>query len=169
VPLSLVQRYRLGTSRRRARGWVATLNAVSLAVSAILFAATAAVTGFWVPRAFLGAMLGLLGGGLLGLVGLRLSRWEPSPDALHFTPSRALVLTITLAVAARLMYGLWRAGHAWHHRPQDVSWLAAAGAAGSLAVGGVVIGYYLAYWIGVRGRIRRHRLSTTPRRRNASD
>jgi hypothetical protein len=102
-------------------------------------------------------MLGLLGGGLLGLLGLRLSRWEPSPEALHFTPNRLLVLGLTLAVASRLLWSIWRAWHAWHSRPSDVSWLAAAGAAGSLAVGGFVIGYYLTYWIGVRWRIRHHR------------
>ena len=36
------------------------------------------------------------------------------------------------------------------------SWFVAAGVAGSMAAGAVVLGYYLTYWIGVRRRYRRH-------------
>jgi hypothetical protein len=36
------------------------------------------------------------------------------------------------------------------------SWFVAAGVAGSMAAGAVVIGYYLVYWLGVRRRWRRH-------------
>jgi hypothetical protein len=156
TPLSLVMRYRRGTARRQARGWVATVNVVAIAISATLLLVTAAVMGLWVPRAFVSALGGLAAGGLLGLVGLRASRWEPSPDALHFTPNRWLVLGIIVAVACRVLYSLWRAWHALQGRPHDTSWLAASGAAGSLAVGALVLGYYLMYWWGVRRRWRRH-------------
>jgi hypothetical protein len=70
------------------------------------------------------------------------------------------VLTITLVVTARLLYGFWRSWHAWHSTPGDASWLAASGAAGSLAAGALVLGYYLTYWAGVWRRIRRHRRTT---------
>lgn len=39
---------------------------------------------------------------------------------------------------------------------QGESWFVAAGVAGSMAAGAVVLGYYLVYWIGVRRRYRRH-------------
>jgi hypothetical protein len=76
---------------------------------------------------------------------------------LHYTPSRALVLAITLVVASRMVYGLWRAWHAWRSAGGDASWLATSGAAGSLAAGAVVLGYYLAYNAGVAWRFKRHR------------
>jgi hypothetical protein len=155
MPLSLVQRYRVGSSRRQARGWLATLNAVAIGVSTVLFLAGALVTDFWVPRAFAYAAAGVAGGALLGLLGLWLSRWEETPATLHFTPNRWLVLGVTLLLAARIVYGLWRAVHAWQAGAGDGSWLAAAGIAGSLAAGGVVLGYYLVFWAGVRRRVRR--------------
>lgn len=156
VPLSLVLRYRAGTARRQARGWIAAVNLAGLVLSVGLFLLGAAITNFWVPRAFAASALGLLGGCALGIVGLWLSRWEAGPQSLHYTPNRWLVLTITAVVTSRLLYGLWRAWYAWRSTPEDASWLAESGAAGSLAAGAAVLGYYLAYWVGVRRRLKRH-------------
>lgn len=156
VPLSLVLRYRAGTARRRARGWVATLNVTGLSFSLAFFLAAAALTNLWVPHAFTYSLYGLAGGALLGLAGLRWTRWEGTPEALHYTPNRWLVLTLTLVVSARMVYGLTRAFHAWRATPDDQSWLAASGAAGSLAAGAVVLGYYATYAAGVWRRFRRH-------------
>ena len=52
TPFLLVVRYRMGMARRPARRWIATTNAVSLFVSAGFFLWIAALTNFWVPRAF---------------------------------------------------------------------------------------------------------------------
>jgi hypothetical protein len=156
MPLSLVLRYRASTARRPARGWLAALNVGAIGFSAILLLAGAAVTSAWVPRAFSYAVAGMAAGGVLGLVGLALSRWEASERTLHYTPNRWLVLAILLVVTARLAYGVWRAWHAWHTTPAEDSWLVASGAAGSLAAGALVVGYYLTYWAGVWRRFRRH-------------
>jgi hypothetical protein len=156
MPLSVVLRYRAGTARRLARGWVATVNLVGLAFSTALFLTGAAVASVWVPRAFTYSVAGLAAGFLLGLLGVWLSRWEGTPRSLHYTPNRWLVLAITLVVSTRLIYGIWRGWHAWGHRPDDTSWLAASGAAGSLAAGAVVLGYYLPYWAGVWRRLKQH-------------
>lgn len=157
MPVSLVQRYRMGTSRRMARGWLATVNVAALALSTALFMTAAALTSIWVPNALPYALLGFAGGIVLGLFGLWLSRWEDRGGALHYTPNRWLVLGITLVVAARLVYGLWRGWQSWRASAGDESWLAAAGVAGSLGAGAVVLGYYLAYWVGIGRRARRHR------------
>ncbi|HVS01699.1 MAG TPA: DUF1453 domain-containing protein [Thermoanaerobaculia bacterium] len=157
VPLSMVRRYRAGTARRLARSWIATVNLVTLAVSVALFLVSAAVTGLWVPRALPYTVAGLAGGCLLGLLGLAATRWEATPEALHYTPNRWLVLSLTLVVAGHLSYSVWRGWHAWRATPDDTSWLAAAGIGGSLAAGAVVLGYYLSFWAGVRWRLRRHR------------
>lgn len=156
MPLSLVQRYRMGTARRQARGLIASINLTGLALSAALFLATAALTNLWVPDALLYTAGGLSVGGALGLLGLRLTRWEFGLDALHYTPNRTLVLGLTLVVTARLLYGVWRAQHTWRMGVDGVSWLATAGVAGSMGAGALVLGYYLVYWAGVRRRLRRH-------------
>jgi hypothetical protein len=159
LPLSLVQRYRVGTARRVARGWVATINLVMIALSVGLFLVAAAITTAWVPEALPYTLMGLAGGGVLGLLGLALSRWEATPRSLHYTPNRWLVLAITLVVTARLLYGFWRGWQTWRASPDDTSWLAASGVAGSMAAGAIVLGYYLVYWMGVRRRLRQHRMA----------
>jgi hypothetical protein len=160
MPVSIVLRYRASTARRRARGWIAAVNVVAIALSAAFFLAVAAVMTLWVPRAFTYAVLGLAGGVVLGLLGLALSRWETTDDTLHYTPSRPLVLAVFVIVASRIVYGLWRAWQAWQATPDATSWLAASGAAGSLAAGAVVLGYFLAYHAGVRQKWTRHRKTT---------
>lgn len=160
--LAPVLRYRAGTARRRARGWVATLNLTGLLISTVLFLTGAGLASLWVSRAFTYSALGLLGGIALGVLGLRLSRWENEPHSLHYTPNRWLVLGVTSVVTARLFFGFWRAWRTWREAPGGTDWLVAFGVAGSMAAGAVVLGYYLAYWIGVRRRFRLH-LRARPR------
>ena len=155
MPFLLFLRYRTGTARRLGRRWLATLNLVMIVFSAVLFLDAAAITSLWVADAFRYSLFGLLAGGLLGLLGLALTRWEQTPQALYYTPHRGLILLITLAVAARLLYGLWRIFHGWRTSGSDPSWLERAGIAGSLALGAILLGYYLAYAAGVRWRLKR--------------
>jgi hypothetical protein len=157
IPITLVMRYRAGTARRRVRGWLATINAAGLAVSTAFFLTAAALTNIWVPDAFVYASAGLVGGAIIGVVGLGLTRWEAMPGAVFYTPNRWLVLAITLAVTGRLAYGFWRGWNAWQSLAGDTSWAAAAGVAGSLAAGAVILGYYFVYWLGVRRRAPRAR------------
>ena len=156
IPLSILQRYRMGTARRVARGWIATVKLVAIAISASILLLVAALSGPWVPRSVPYTLAGLGAGFLLGIVGLLATRWVLGPRGLEYTPSRILVLTITLVVLARLGYGVYRGWRAWG-MSTDSSWIAEAGAAGSMGAGGVVIGYYLIYWFGVRRKLNRHR------------
>ncbi|MET0554680.1 MAG: DUF1453 domain-containing protein [Vicinamibacteria bacterium] len=154
MPLTLFQRYRMGSARRKARSWMVTLSLVLMALSTVGFLAGSAVTTIWVPHAFAGAAAGVTLGTILGLLGLRLTRWEPTPATLHYTPNRWLVLLVTLMVAARVLYGLWRTWQAARAGIDGTELVLAFGIPQSLAVGGTVIGYYIAYSAGVRGRIR---------------
>jgi hypothetical protein len=156
IPLSLIQRYRIGTSRQRARGWLAAINLTGLALSAVLFLISAALTSIWIPGALIYAAGGLGVGLVLGMIGLWLTRWEASTVALHYTPNRPLVLGMMLIVGSRVLYGLWRAWESWSAGLRGESWLVDAGVRESMAAGAVVLGYYLAYWSGVRRRYRRH-------------
>ena len=76
IPFSLVQRFRMGTARRQARGWVATLNLVAIAISLALFLIGALIATQWIPGSFTYTLLGLAVGSMLGLVGTILTRWE---------------------------------------------------------------------------------------------
>ena len=165
LPLSLVQRYRMGTSRQLARRWLTAINVTGISLSAILFLGGAALTSIWVPAAFTYTVLGMAAGCLLGVAGLALTRWERTTGALHYTPNRWLVLTITVVVTGRILYGFWRAWDTWRSAPDHMSWVVQSGAAGSLAAGAVVLGYYLAYWLGVRRRLKRHASSSGSIRR----
>lgn len=153
TPLSLVLRYRAGTARRQARGWVSALNVGSLAVSVAIFVMLAALTSLWVPRALTYVLGGLAVGFVLGFVGLAATRWERGPGTLHYTPSRLLVLAITLLVSLRILYGLWRSWNVWQSGTGE-SWVLAFGPAPSMGAGAIVLGYYLSYWSGVRRRFR---------------
>jgi hypothetical protein len=154
TPFLLMIRYRVGTARRPVRRWIATINLLSLLLSSALFIWIAALTNFWVPHAFAYSLIGFGSGFLLGLLGLAVTRWEKSSIAVYYTPNRWLVLLITLAAATRLLFGLWRIWHAWRTTGYDGSWLASAGIPGSMAVGALVLGYYLTYFAGIFVRSR---------------
>ena len=153
MPLILIQRYRVGAARRMARPWIARLNGTLMAVSAICFLAGAALTTVRVPNAFTGAAAGVVVGAGLGLIGLALTRWEPTAATLHYTPNRWLVLVVTFVVSARVLYGFWRSWTVAQAGVSGTAMMLAFGIPESLAAGGTVIGYYTAYALGVRRRI----------------
>ncbi len=66
LPLSLVMRYRVGTARRPARGWMIALNLIVIGISTALFLLSSAVTSAWIPRAFPYTVLGLAAGSPAG-------------------------------------------------------------------------------------------------------
>jgi hypothetical protein len=152
IPIALIQRYRAGTMRRRARLWLVSLNLAGVSLSIVLFLVSAALTTIWVPHALDYAASGIAAGLALGMLGLVLTRWEHEGGTLIYTPNRWLVLALTVAVAARIIYGLWRTYQAWEAVGGDVSWAASGGLAGSLGAGALILGYYWTYWFGIRRR-----------------
>jgi hypothetical protein len=157
VLLSLVLRYRAGTARRQARRWVASLNVWMTSFSAVFFLSFTFLLSFWVDSAFRFALIGMGCGGILGLVGLAMTRWENKQQGLFYTPSRWLALFVTLAIVGRFVYGWWRATHSGSNAPGHQHWLiTASGTQVSLAVAAGLIAYYLVYSVGVRLRVTRH-------------
>jgi hypothetical protein len=155
VLLSLALRYRAGTARRQGRRWVASLNVWLTSFSGLFFLCFTLAISFWVGSAFRFALIGMGCGGILGLLGLALTRWEKRSEGLFYTPSRWLALLVTVAIAARFAYGWWRATHSGPSGEQH--WLVtASGTQLSLAVAAGLIGYYLVYSIGVRIHIARY-------------
>ncbi len=157
VLLSLVLRCRAGTARRQARRWVASLNMWMTSFSAVFFLAFTFLLSIWVDSAFRFAVIGMGVGGILGLLGLTVTRWESQSEGLFYTPSRWLAFLIVFAIAARVLYGWWHATHPGISGTADQhSLITASGAQLSLAVAAGLIGYYLVYSVGVRLRIARH-------------
>jgi len=161
IPFALIQRFRVGTMRRRAIGWVIALNAVGTFISVVVFLVSAAITTRWFPGTLTYTLAGLAAGFIAGICGLLLTRWETTAGRMYYTPNRWLVLAITLVVAGRVFYGFYRSYEAWHATLDRMAWVAASGVATSMSAGAIVLGYYLIYWIGVRRRLRRVRV--TPR------
>ena len=157
IPFSLLQRFRRGTMKRRAIGWVMGLNFFGTALSVLLFLLGAALTTRWVPGTLTYTAAGLGLGVVLGVLGLVLTRWDVNGGRLYYTPNRWLVLGITLMVTARVVYGFYRSWQAWQATIDRMAWVAASGVAASMSAGAVVLGYYLVYWAGVRRRMRRGR------------
>jgi hypothetical protein len=164
VLLSLALRYRAGTARRQARRWVATLNVWATSFSAVFFLSFTLLLSFWVGSAFRFALIGMGVGAILGLLGLALTRWESRPEGLFYTPNHWLAVVITLAIAARFIYGWLRATHFGGSAPGEQHWLITASAMQlSVAVAAGLVAYYLIYSIGVRFQLARHdrRLEST--------
>src|SRR5213595_905641 len=99
VLLSLALRYRAGTARRQARRWIASLNVWVTSFSAVFFLSFTLLLFFWIESAVRFALIGMAFGGILGLVGLAMTRWESQPEGLFYTLSRWLALLVTLAIA----------------------------------------------------------------------
>ena len=156
IPLGIVQRFRMGTARRQARLWLVSINLAGFACSVAVLLVAALITTRWVPEAFTYTVAGLAVGCVLGVIGTALTRWEHGPRGLQYTPNRWVVLAVTVIVASRLAYGFWRSWDAWRTSVESMTWVAAAGVAGSMSAGAAVLGYYLVFWAGVRRRIRRH-------------
>ena len=154
IPFALIQRFRVGTMRRRAVGWMIALNAVGTFISVLFFLVGAAMTTRWIPGTLTYTAAGLAAGCVAGAAGLALTRWEVAGGRLYYTPNRWLVLGITLVVTARLFYGFYRSYEAWQATLDRMAWVAASGVATSMSAGAIVLGYYVVYWFGVRRRLR---------------
>jgi hypothetical protein len=157
VLLSLALRYRAGTARRQARRWVASLNVWMTGFSTLVFLAFTFLLSFWLGSAFRFALIGMGSGGIVGFLGLAMTRWESQSEGFFYTPSRWLALFVTVAIVGRFIYGWWHATHSGSSLLSDQHWLmTASGTELSLAVAAGLIGYYLVYSIGVRLQITRH-------------
>ena len=157
IPFSIIWRFRSGTMRRQARGWVATLNLITVTFSTGILLTGAFIASRWVPETLSYTAWGLAAGCLLGLLGTALARWEYAGGRLQYVPNRWLVLLISLLVTARVAYGFWRSWEAWRASVESMAWVAASGMAASMSAGSVVLGYYLIFWAGVRSRVARAR------------
>lgn len=154
LPLSIVQRYRHGRLKRRARALPVRINAWMLLAAVPPFVGGAWLAGHWIDAAVLHALGGLVAGLALGIAGLWLTRFESTPVGLHYTPPAVLVLALSVVVAVRIVLGLWQLLRRW-----EAVATAPPGTLGEhaslFAIGGLLLGYALAYAWGLKRRLGR--------------
>ena len=141
----LVGRQRLS----RVRPWI-TLTVFPLLLAMLCFAARAHVER-------LGWLAGGLGlGALLGVFGLARTRFEPAPEGLFYTPNAHLGIALSILFVARLIYRaveVYALEPGVRHGMDDF-----ARSTVTLAVFGLLAGYYIVYAIGlIRWRFQVHR------------
>ena len=96
---------------------------------------------------------GLGFGSLLGFFGLNQTRFEPTPKGLFYTPNAHLGIALSLLFVARIAYRLVEAYAIEPTAPHGTSDFARSPL--TLAVFGLLAGYYLTYALGlVRWRFR---------------
>jgi len=138
---SLYRRVRRNIGRQKLRPRRIIVSIVILSVvSVLLFGAS-----LQLPKLMLGIGGGLLLGALLGLVGLRLTKFETT-DGVHFyTPDTRIGVALSVLFFGRLLYRFWAlrdASAAPQSPPPFQSPL-------TYFIFGLIAGYYIVYYIGL--------------------
>jgi len=110
-----------------------------------------------------GAMIaGLAGGAALAWFGLRHTKFETTPEGNFYTPHTYIGLVVSALLLGRIAYRFLAVYPAMHAAAQtDANPFAAYQRSPlTLAILGVLVGYYVAYYIGVLSKSRS--LATTP-------
>jgi hypothetical protein len=111
------------------------------------------------PERLAWLVAGLAGGAMLGVHGLRKTRFEPTPQGLFYTPNAHLGIALSLLLVGRIAYRfveIYVMNPGAVHTSRDF-----ARSPLTLAVFGLLAGYYIAYAIGLI-RWRRSALAATP-------
>ena len=124
----------------RVRPWI-TLAIFSIVLVLLAYAARAHVERLgWLAA-------GLAAGGLLAAYGLRLTRFEPTPQGLFYTPSAHLGIALSVIFIARIAY---RLVEVYVVEPTVAHGMEEFGRSTlTLAVFGLLAGYYIAYAVGL--------------------
>lgn len=163
VPLATLmvyRRVRRNFGRQPLRTGRLAVRSVFLAIVAGLLLMVGLAGGIGASTAGWGVLAGLAAGGILGLVGLRMSGFETVAGQHWYTPHPGLGLALTALMLGRLAYRFFavRATTA-AVAASDPSALANLQRSPlTLAIAGLLIGYYLVYNLGLlrMARLRSH-------------
>lgn len=138
----------------RIRPWV-TLVVFPLLICLLCFAAFSHVERLW------WLAIGLGSGSLLGVYGLRKTHFEPTKQGLFYTPNAHLGIALSLLFVARIIYRFVEVYALTPTRPHGMDDFVSSSL--TLAVFGLLAGYYIAYAVGlVRWRFRVLRAKRLP-------
>lgn len=116
-----------------------------LAVVAVLFAIGHATH----PRLLAGLGVGLLGGGVLGLVGLRLTRFEIDGNRDCYVPNPWIGLALTTLLLGRLLYRFMVLYPEMSHVAAGGGYANFQRSPLTMALFGLLVGYYIANYAGL--------------------
>lgn len=103
------------------------------------------LAGFQYPLLLAGYGGGILGGAILGLLGLKLTRFRTTEEGHFYTPDTRIGVAVSLLFAGRIFYRivvLNSAALAPNHPPAMESPL-------TFLIAGITFGYYIVYYIGL--------------------
>jgi FtsH-binding integral membrane protein len=103
---------------------------------------------------------GVVAGALLAAYGLSRTRFDPTPQGLFYTPNAHVGIILSLLFIARIVYRLVEISFVDPATPRDTS--AFARSSLTLAVFGLLAGYFMAYAVGLLRW--RHRVQAAERR-----
>lgn len=130
----------------RIRPWI-TLTLFPILLLLLILASQANLERLWLLAG------GMVMGILLGIFGLSRTRFEPTRQGLFYTPNAHLGIALSLLFVGRIIYRFVEVYAINPGVPHDLNDF--AGSPVTLAVFGLLAGYYIAYAIGlVRWRIR---------------
>jgi hypothetical protein len=88
---------------------------------------------------------GIVLGGILGMVGLRLTKFETTDQGHFYTPNTHIGIALSVLLVGRMLYRLWVIGDMTEasHQPQLFQ------SPLTYFIFGLTIGYYLVYRIGL--------------------
>jgi hypothetical protein len=124
------------------------LRPVRLTISIVIFSVVSAVLlilSLGIPKLMLGIGGGLALGVPLGFFGLRLTRFETTPEGHFYTPNTKIGVALSLLFLGRLAYRFWALRHtagAPHTPPPFQSAL-------TYFLFGLIAGYYIVYYLGL--------------------
>jgi hypothetical protein len=162
VPLilwRLYRRIRRLVGRQKSRAWRHWTAAVFFPAVLVLLA-TAVLSS---PLALAALVAGMVTGVALSVWGLRLTRFEMTPEGIFYTPNAHIGIALSLLLVARIAYRLVEIGMAGGFRQAGAQDFARSPL--TLVIFGTLASYYASYAIGVlrrRQELRRGDAVTAP-------
>ena len=141
IAWSIYRRVRRNVGQQKLRSGRIIRSIVILSVVTLLIFSAS----LHLPKLTLGLAGGLLPGALLGLIGLKLTKFETNDEGHFYTPDMRIGVGLSLLFVGRLIYRFW-ALHGTTTMPKGPQPFQSPL---TLVIFGLIAGYYLVYYIGL--------------------
>jgi len=141
IAWSIYRRVRRNIGRQKLQPRRITTSIIILTVVSVLLFGTS----LQMPRLIFGISTGLLLGALLGVFGLRLTKFETTEEGHFYTPDTRIGVALSLLFVGRLLYRFWAIRNvtmASGGPPPFQSPL-------TFFIFGLIAGYYIVYYVGL--------------------